>query len=85
MFKGFFLKGIKHLVSNKRLADTLSCIFPRLISELGGPLDVVFRTIGVGGCIRLARLIDLFSRAVISSRLISDNVMLRMFLLKDCG
>jgi hypothetical protein len=85
MFKGFLLKGIKLLVADRRPADTSSCTFPRLVSKLGGPLDVVFRTVGAGGCIRPARLVDLFSRAAISSRLISDDVMSRMFLLRGCG
>jgi hypothetical protein len=82
MFKGFLLKGIKLLVFNKRPANMLSYTFLRLISELNRPLDVVFRTVGAGGCIRSAGLIDLFSRAVINSRLISDNIILRMFLLR---
>jgi hypothetical protein len=85
MFEGFLLKGIKHLVSDKRPADTSSCTFPRLVSELGGSLDVVFGTVGAGGCIRPAGLVDSFSRAAIGSRLISDDVMSRMFLLEGCG
>jgi hypothetical protein len=84
MFKGFLLKGIKLLMSDKRPADMLSYTFPRLVSKLGEPLDIVFKTVSIGGCIRSARLVDLFSRAVIGSRLISNNVMLRMFLLKGC-
>jgi hypothetical protein len=83
MFKGFLLKGIKYLVSDKRPADMLFYTFLRLISELDEPLDIVFKTVSAGGCIRLARLIDLFSRAVINNRLISDNIMSRMFLLRD--
>jgi hypothetical protein len=83
MFKSFLLKGIKLLMSNKKPANMSSYTFPRLISKLGRPLDIVFKTVGAGGCIRPARLIDSFSKAAINSRLISDNVILRMFLLKD--
>jgi hypothetical protein len=84
MFKGFLLKDIKLLVSNKRPANTSSYTFPRLISKLNRPLNVVLRTVGAGGYIRLARLVNLFSKAAINNRLISDNVMSKMFLLKGC-
>jgi hypothetical protein len=82
MFKGFFLKGIKLLVSNKRLVNMLSCIFHRLVFKLGGLLNIAFGIVGVGGYTRPARLVDLFSKAAINSYLILNNIILRMFLLR---
>ena len=82
MFKDFLLKDIKLLVSNERPASILFYIFPRLVSMPSRLLDIVFGIIDSSRCICLVGLIDLFSRVVISSHLILDDITSEIFLLR---